>query len=229
MIPSDVVETFPALRRQGLRSDRGHAGRRAAEYPERDPGRVQFAARDAAGVQLSRRLLESSFETRCFASLLRTRFRVSDRAHFPRPEEPAKRASRRTARARSWVRPRAAAARRPRGDLDRIKAGVIRCGGVPRPGLLGQSPDGREASGLYLDLCRAIGAALLGPERRIEFHPYDSDTAFDAGRERRATTFPSSTGRTSSIMRLAGKRRSARPSSSCRRRRWSAATRRSSA
>ncbi len=62
--------------------------------------------------------------------------------------------------------------------VDRIKsAGVIRCGGVPRPGLVGQSRDGAP-SGLYLDLCRAIGAALLGPEGRIEFHPYDSDRAF---------------------------------------------------
>jgi general L-amino acid transport system substrate-binding protein len=60
--------------------------------------------------------------------------------------------------------------------VDRIKSsGVIRCGGVPRPGLVGQSPGG--ASGLYLDLCRVIGAALLGPEGRIEFHPYDSDKA----------------------------------------------------
>jgi general L-amino acid transport system substrate-binding protein len=62
--------------------------------------------------------------------------------------------------------------------IDRIKSsGVIRCGGVPRPGLVGQSPGG-AASGLYLDLCRAIGAALFGPEGRIEFHPYDSDKAF---------------------------------------------------
>ncbi len=62
--------------------------------------------------------------------------------------------------------------------VDRIKSsGVIRCGGVPRPGLVGQSADG-ALSGLYLDLCRAIGAALLGPEGRIEFHPYDSDKAF---------------------------------------------------
>src|SRR5271165_1973423 len=64
--------------------------------------------------------------------------------------------------------------------VDRIKSGsVIRCGGVSRPGLVGQSPDGRVAGGLYLDLCRAIGAALLGPEGRIEFHPYDSDKAFE--------------------------------------------------
>jgi general L-amino acid transport system substrate-binding protein len=62
--------------------------------------------------------------------------------------------------------------------VDRIKSsGVIRCGGVPRPGLVGQSPNGAP-SGLYLDLCRAIGATLLGPEGRMEFHPYKSDKAF---------------------------------------------------
>jgi general L-amino acid transport system substrate-binding protein len=62
--------------------------------------------------------------------------------------------------------------------VDRIKSsGVIRCGGVPRPGLVNRSADGAP-SGLYLDLCRAIGSALLGPEGRIEFRPYDSDKAF---------------------------------------------------
>jgi general L-amino acid transport system substrate-binding protein len=62
--------------------------------------------------------------------------------------------------------------------VDRItSSGVIRCGGVSRPGLVGQSPNDAP-SGLYLDLCRAIGAALLGSEGRIEFHPYDSDRAF---------------------------------------------------
>jgi general L-amino acid transport system substrate-binding protein len=62
--------------------------------------------------------------------------------------------------------------------VDRIKSsGVIRCGGVPRPGLVGQSPNDAP-SGLYLDLCRAIGAALLGRESRIEFHLYGSDKAF---------------------------------------------------
>jgi general L-amino acid transport system substrate-binding protein len=66
--------------------------------------------------------------------------------------------------------------------IDRIKAGgIIRCGGAPRPGLVGVAPDGR-AFGLYLDVCRAIGAALLGPEGRIEFHQYDSNKAFDAAR-----------------------------------------------
>jgi general L-amino acid transport system substrate-binding protein len=63
--------------------------------------------------------------------------------------------------------------------VDRIKsAGVIRCGAAPRPGLLNLLPDGAP-SGLYLDLCRAIGAALLGPEGKIEFHPYDSESAFE--------------------------------------------------
>jgi general L-amino acid transport system substrate-binding protein len=66
--------------------------------------------------------------------------------------------------------------------LDRIKReGVIRCGGEPRPGLVSVKPDGR-ASGLYLDLCRAIGAAVLPPTGRIEFHQYDSSKAYDAVR-----------------------------------------------
>ncbi len=77
-----------------------------------------------------------------------------------------------------------AVAARAGAVIDRIKAeGVIRCGGASRPGLVGQSPDGKSASGLYLDLCRAIGAALLGPQGRIEFRPYDSDKAFARARE----------------------------------------------
>jgi general L-amino acid transport system substrate-binding protein len=64
--------------------------------------------------------------------------------------------------------------------VDRIKAeGVIRCGGAPRPGLVALSPNSHLAAGLYLDLCRAIGAALLGPDGRIEFSPYDSERAFE--------------------------------------------------
>ena len=66
--------------------------------------------------------------------------------------------------------------------IDRIKAqGIIRCAGAPRPGLVSVAPDGR-AFGFYLDLCRSIGASLLGPEGRIEFRQYDSDKAFDAAR-----------------------------------------------
>ncbi len=105
----------------------------------------------------------------------------------PRPEEPAERASRRTAPARSLGVALAfalALALCPFAQagpiVDRIKSqGAIRCGGVPRPGLVGQSPDGRKAAGLYLDLCRAIGAAVLGPDGRLEFHPYNSDHAFE--------------------------------------------------
>ena len=36
--------------------------------------------------------------------------------------------------------------------------------------------------GLLLDICRAIGAAVLPPDGRLEFNQYDSSTAFDAVR-----------------------------------------------
>src|SRR5277367_1002423 len=108
------------------------------------------------------------------------RLGVNRRRQSPRPEEPATRASRRTAPAWSVSVAIAVSLCSPAHAgpiIDRIKSsGVIRCGGVPRPGLFGQSSGG-AASGLYLDLCRAIGAALLGQDGRIEFHPYDSDKA----------------------------------------------------
>jgi general L-amino acid transport system substrate-binding protein len=111
---------------------------------------------------------------------------VTDCTPTPRPEEPAKRASRRTGPARNLGIALAFALALPSCPLanagaivDRIKSfGVIRCGGVPRPGLVGPSPDGRQAAGLYLDLCRAIGAALIGGEGRFEFHLYDSEKSF---------------------------------------------------
>jgi general L-amino acid transport system substrate-binding protein len=66
--------------------------------------------------------------------------------------------------------------------LDRIKsAGVVRCGGVERPGLLEIEPDG-EAHGLELDLCRAMASVVLGSEGRLEFTNYDSEKAFAAAR-----------------------------------------------
>jgi general L-amino acid transport system substrate-binding protein len=106
---------------------------------------------------------------------------MSARGQTPRPEAPATRASRRTAPAWSVSVAIAVSLCSPAHAgpvIDRIKSsGVIRCGGVPRPGLVGQSTDG-SPSGLYLDLCRAIGAALLGPEGRIEFHSYGSDKVF---------------------------------------------------
>ena len=106
---------------------------------------------------------------------------MSGHTQKPRPAEPAKRASRRAAPA--WSLGAAivlalCSSAHAGPILDRVKSeGVIRCGGVPRPGLLRQSPD-RAPSGLYLDLCRAVGAAVLGPQGKIEFRRYDTDAAF---------------------------------------------------
>ena len=62
--------------------------------------------------------------------------------------------------------------------LDRIRAeGVLRCGGVERPGLLAVEDNG-NASGLELDLCRALASVVLGPDGRLEFRRYDSEKAF---------------------------------------------------
>lgn len=73
--------------------------------------------------------------------------------------------------------------------LDRVRSqGVIRCGGVSRPGLVAVRPDG-VAAGLLLDLCRAIGAAVLGPSGRVEFNRYDSTRAYDAVRDGRDDVF----------------------------------------
>jgi general L-amino acid transport system substrate-binding protein len=67
--------------------------------------------------------------------------------------------------------------------LDKIKSqGAIRCGSVARPGLLEIGPTG-TASGIFLDICRAIGSAVLGPQAKIVATAYGSDRAFDAVRE----------------------------------------------
>jgi general L-amino acid transport system substrate-binding protein len=66
--------------------------------------------------------------------------------------------------------------------LDRIKAhGVLHCGGVERPGLVSIEADGK-ASGLELDLCRALASVVLGDDGRLEFQRYDSDKAFGSVR-----------------------------------------------
>ena len=66
--------------------------------------------------------------------------------------------------------------------LDRIKSeGVVRCGGVERPGLVEIARNG-EAHGLELDLCRAIASVALGEKGRLEFTRYDSEKAFEAAR-----------------------------------------------
>jgi general L-amino acid transport system substrate-binding protein len=67
--------------------------------------------------------------------------------------------------------------------LDKVRqTGVIRCGGEPRPGMVGIRPD-RVATGLFLDICRAIGTAVFGPEGRFEFHQYDAANAYDGVRD----------------------------------------------
>ena len=66
--------------------------------------------------------------------------------------------------------------------LDRVKAdGVLRCGGVDRPGLVEIEPDGK-AKGLELDICRALASVVLGDKGRLEFTRYDSEKAFAAAR-----------------------------------------------
>jgi general L-amino acid transport system substrate-binding protein len=66
--------------------------------------------------------------------------------------------------------------------LDRVRAeGLVRCGGVERPGLIAVAAGG-GAAGLELDLCRAIAAVVLGPGGRLEFRRYDSDAAFAKAR-----------------------------------------------
>ena len=57
--------------------------------------------------------------------------------------------------------------------LDQVRAaGVLRCGGAPRPGLAGPAAEGGGMAGLEIDLCRAVAAAVLGDGALIEFHPY---------------------------------------------------------
>jgi len=73
--------------------------------------------------------------------------------------------------------------------LDRVRHdGVVRCGGEARPGLMKIGTDGHSA-GLLLDLCRAIGAAVLGPDGRFEFHQYESSKSYDAVRNNEDDVF----------------------------------------
>jgi general L-amino acid transport system substrate-binding protein len=69
--------------------------------------------------------------------------------------------------------------------LDKVRqAGVVRCGAAPRPGLFGLRPDGHDVPrGLFLDLCGAIAAGVLGPDSRMEFHPYEFSKAYEAVRD----------------------------------------------
>lgn len=67
----------------------------------------------------------------------------------------------------------------------RVRArGFVRCGGVPRPGLAQVDARGRW-SGLEVDVCRAVAAAVLGSPERIEYDGYGTPGQFDAVRDQR--------------------------------------------
>jgi general L-amino acid transport system substrate-binding protein len=73
--------------------------------------------------------------------------------------------------------------------LDRvISESVVRCGSETRPGLVSVGADGR-AAGLLLDVCRAIGAAVLPPTGRLEFYQYESSKSYDPVRNNEHDVF----------------------------------------
>ncbi len=62
--------------------------------------------------------------------------------------------------------------------MDRVRGdGVVRCGGVIRPGLAFPAAD-QTWQGLEVDLCRAVAVAVLGANAKIEFHSYFTDKDF---------------------------------------------------
>jgi general L-amino acid transport system substrate-binding protein len=62
--------------------------------------------------------------------------------------------------------------------LDRIKADhVIHCGAVESPGLL--EAEAGHATGLFVDLCRAAGEAIAGPDIRVDIHVFGADATYD--------------------------------------------------
>jgi general L-amino acid transport system substrate-binding protein len=68
--------------------------------------------------------------------------------------------------------------------IERVKgAGIVRCGSVARPGLASATGQGHW-SGLNVDICRAVAAALLESPERIEYHGYVTAKDFDAVRNR---------------------------------------------
>jgi general L-amino acid transport system substrate-binding protein len=66
--------------------------------------------------------------------------------------------------------------------VKRVKAnGFVRCGSVARPGLAESGARGRW-TGLEVDLCRAVAAAVLASPDRIKYHAYETRKNFDAVR-----------------------------------------------
>jgi general L-amino acid transport system substrate-binding protein len=73
--------------------------------------------------------------------------------------------------------------------VERVKAGcVVRCGSVERPGLAGIDGRGRW-TGLEVDVCRAVAAAVLGSPERVEYHGYVTTKDFDSVRKQEDDIF----------------------------------------
>lgn len=72
----------------------------------------------------------------------------------------------------------AAGPARAEAVLERVRAeGVLRCGGVARPGLLERGDEGLR--GLAVDLCRAVAVAALGPQARVEVQVFGEGSLLD--------------------------------------------------
>lgn len=73
--------------------------------------------------------------------------------------------------------------------LERVQArGTVRCGSVERPGLAGRDGNGRW-SGLEVDVCRAVAAAVLGSPDKIVYSTYETPKQFVAVRNNQDDLF----------------------------------------
>ncbi|MEH1911775.1 hypothetical protein [Nostoc sp.] len=88
--------------------------------------------------------------------------------------------------------------------IKRVKEhNVVRCGSVERTGLATEADSGGW-SGLNVDVCRAIAAAVLGSSDRIEYHQYETPKDFDAVRNQQDDVY-FLTGSEINEQKLAGK------------------------
>ncbi len=72
-----------------------------------------------------------------------------------------------------------AAAAHAGGAVERIRAeGLLRCGAVERVGIA-EAPPAGGAVGIAVDVCRALGVAVLGPGGRVSFSLYEAPHSFD--------------------------------------------------